>query len=132
MINQVTIQLPYPLRVGFFSINRKIKVHFSFDNLALFLFHQDEKIENSADFKAWQDKHGKFDLFVYGSFYAAKSWAMHNRKQFTVDFKKFAVGLAELDKTELEKITECWQRSQTYGAAELPGKKKAVTVKKAG
>lgn len=131
MINQVQIRLPYPVRVGFFSINRKITVHFSFDNLALFLFQQDEKITDSNGLNEWQEKHGKFDLFVYGAYYAAKSYTMHARKQFAIDFKKFAVGLAQLDKSELERLSECWQRSQSYGAAEIPGKKKAVT-KKAG
>ena len=130
MINQVQIRLPYPVRVGFFSINRKINVHFSFDNLALFLFHQDEKINDSDGLKAWQEKHGKFDLFVYGAFYAAKSYAMHNRKEFTIDFKKFAVGLAQLDKSELERLSECWQRSQSYGAATIPGKKKVTAMAK--
>lgn len=129
MINQVQIRLPYPVRVGFFSINRKITVHFSFDNLSLFLFHQDEKINDSNEFKEWQEKHGKFDLFIYGAYYAAKSYAMHNRKELKIDFKKFAVGLAQLDKSELERLSECWQRSQSYGAATIPGKKKAVTGK---
>ena len=129
MINQVKIKMPYPIRVGFFSINTKKTINLSFDNLALFLFHQDEKINDSKDFKEWQEKHGKFDLFVYGSYYAAKSWEMQNRKELRINFKKFAVGLAQLNQAELERITEVWQRSQSYGAAEIPGKKK-VTVKK--
>lgn len=129
MINQVTIKLPYPVRVGLFSINRKIKVNFSFDNLSLFLFQQEEEITDSNGMKEWQEKHGKFDLFVYGAFYAAKAYAMHNRKEFKLDLKKFAVGLAELDKKELERLTETWQRSRSYGAADLPGKKKVTMTK---
>ena len=124
MINQVKIKLPYPIRVGFFSINRKKNIWLSFDNLSLFLFQQSEKINDSKDFEQWQEKHGKFDLFVYGAFYAAKSYAMHNRKTFDIDFKKFAVGLANLPENEMKELTEVWQRSQSYGGAKLPGKKK--------
>jgi len=127
MINQVKIKMPYPIRVGFFSINRKIKLWLSFDNLSLFLFQQEEKINNSAEMKEWQEKHGKFDLFVYATYYAAKSYAMHNRQKFEISFKKFAHGLAQLDEKDLQVITDCWQKSQNYGATKMPGKKKAVT-----
>lgn len=125
MINQIQVRLPYPIRVGFFSLNRKIKLWFSFDNLSLFLFQQSEKIENSNDFKAWQESHGKYDLFVYGAYYAAKSYALQNRLKFNVDLKKFAVGLSGLSEKEMEQLTKTWQTSQSYGHADLPGKKKA-------
>ena len=130
MINQVKIKLPYPVRVGFFSINRKKNIWLSFDNLSLFLFQQEEKINDSKEFQAWQEKHGKFDLFVYGAYYAAKSYAMHNRLKFDVDFKKFAFGLANLNENEMKELTEVWQRSQSYGHADLPGKKKVKAANK--
>lgn len=126
MINQVQVRLPYPIRVGFFSLNRKIKLWFSFDNLSLFLFQQSEKIENSNDLKAWQETHGKYDLFVYGAYYAAKSYALQNRLKFNIDLKKFALGLSSLSEKEMEQLTKTWQTSQSYGRADLPGKKKAM------
>lgn len=130
MINQVKIKLPYPIRVGFFSLNRKIKLWFSFDNLSLFLFQQEENISDSKEFHTWQEKHGKFDLFVYGAYYAAKSYAMHNRLKFDIDFKKFAIGLANLPESEMKELTEVWQQSQSYGYADLPGKKKVTAANK--
>lgn len=128
MINQVKVKLPYPVRVGFFSINTKKTVWFSFDNLSMFLFQQDEKITDSNGMKEWNEKHGKFDLFVYATFYAAKSYAMHNRIKFDLNFKKFAIGLANLTENEMKELTGVWQRSHGYGHSDLPGKKK-VTAK---
>ena len=127
MINHIQIKLPYPIRVGFFSINRKIDLWLSFDNLSLFLFQHNEDINDSKQFEQWQNKHGKFDLFVYGCYYAAKSYAMQHRLKFEIEFKKFATGLASLSETEIKELTEVWQRSNNYGKTSLPGKKKAVT-----
>lgn len=125
MINKASIKIPYPKKVGFISLNFKRTVNFSFDMFSLFLFHESEKINKLNDLAKWKETHGKFDLFVYGAYYAAKSYSIQNRKKFNLDFNKFALGLGQLPKDEFEKLVNVWKTSQEYGAAELPGKKKA-------
>ena len=68
--------------------------------------------------------HSEFDLFIHAAFSAAKSNAMHEKKDFKLNINKFALGLAQCGKEELEKLTEIWKRSQSYGSASIPGKKK--------
>jgi hypothetical protein len=125
MINQIKIDIPYQKRWGIFSITVKKKIWFSFDQLSLFLFYRDEKINDMNDLSEWRKNHGEFDLFVYGAYYAAKSYYMDKSEVFGIDFKKFAFGIAQLDKSKLEEIVKVWKTSQSYGAADLPGKKKA-------
>ena len=126
MINRIDIKIPYPKKVGFISINFKKRVFFSFDNLSLFIFREDNKIETSKDLTEWQKQHPQFDMFVHAAYSAAKSYCMHERKPFKLDLNKFALGLAQLKKEELNNLIEVWKRSQTYGSANPPGKKKAV------
>ena len=125
MTNQVSIKINYPVRFGFISVNRKRTVNLSFDNLALFLFREDNELNDSNDLHEWQKKHNEFDILIHAVFAACKSWHLHNRKPFNFELKKFALGFAEAKKEDIEKVIEVWKRSQSYGAAELPGKKKA-------
>lgn len=126
MINKAKIKIPYPKKVGFISLNFKRTVKFSFDMFALFLFHESEKINKMNDLAKWKESHGKFDLFVYGAYYAAKSFAIQNKKTFDLDLNKFALGLGQLAKEDLANLIEVWKRSQEYGSTDLPGKKKAT------
>ena len=125
MINQVSIKINYPVRFGFISVNRKRTVNLSFDNLALFLFREDNELNNTVDLHEWQKKHNEFDILINAVFAACKSWHLQNRKPFNFELKKFALGFAEAKKEDIEKVIEVWKKSQSYGAAELPGKKKA-------
>lgn len=126
MINKSHIKIPYPKRVGFISLNLKRKVCFSFDMFSLFLFHEAEKIGKLKDLDKWKESHGKYDLFVYGAYYAAKSYSIQNRKKFKLDLNKFTLGLGQLPNDELENLVNVWKRSQEYGATDLPSKKKAA------
>ena len=126
MINQVTIKIPYPKRLGVFMLNTKKKVSFSFDNLSMFIFREDNNIDTVADFNKWQKEHSDFDMFVYAAFSAAKSYANKKCKKFNLDIKKFALGLAQCDAADIERLTKVWKDSQSYGAEKLPGKKKAA------
>lgn len=129
MINQVQIKLPYPVRVGFFSLNLKKSVSFSFDNFALFLFREKQIINAGTDLNTWVEKNGKYVMFVHGCFHAAESYCLHNRIKFDLDFKKFSIGLAQLPESDLKLLTDTWRKSQEFGAAELPGKKKVTAEK---
>lgn len=107
-------------------LNTKKKVSFSFDNLAMFIFREDNKIDTVADFNKWQKEHSDFDMFVYAAFSAAKSYATKKRKRFDLALNKFALGLAQCQPSEIERLTKVWKDSQSYGAVKTPGKKKAV------
>lgn len=129
MINQVKLKLPYPVRVGFFSLNLKKTVNFSFDNFALFLFREKQLINAGADLNTWMETHGKYDLFVHGCFHAAEAYCLHNRLKFDLDLKKFSLGLAQLPESDLKLLTDTWRKSQEFGAVEMPGKKKVKATK---
>lgn len=124
MINKLKLKVPYPIRVGFFSLNTKKTINFSFDNLSLFLFREDNGIETMADFNEWKKQHTDYDLFVLGAYYAAKSYAQHNRQKFNLNVSKFALGVASSGEENIKKLMSVWQRSNTYGSDSL-GKKKA-------
>jgi len=128
MINRVTIKLPYQKRFGLISINSKKKVSFSFDNLSLFIFREDNKIDTTEDFSKWRKEHSEFDLFVHAAFCAAKSYCMHEKKSFKLQLNKFALGLAQVDKDELQRLIDVWNNSQSYGADSIKGKKKVAKV----
>lgn len=125
MINKAKIKIPYPKKIGFISLNFSKVVNFSFDMFSLFLFHKNEKINKLNDLDKWKKEHGKFDLFVYGAYYAAESWAVQSKKTFDLDLNKFALGLSQLSKDDLELLISVWKDSQEYGSTDLPGKKKA-------
>jgi len=127
MINQLTLRIPYYKRIGFISFNIKKKVDFSFDNLSMFIFREDEKIDTPDDFEQWQKEHSQYDLFIHAVYSAAKSYYLQHKKDFKFDIKKFALGLAQLPESDLKKLTEVWQRSQNYGIDKL--NKKKATVK---
>ena len=124
MIHQIQIKIPYQKRWGIFSITVNKPISFCFDNFSLFLFRERLKIETPEDFAKWQKENGKNDLLVQAAFSAAESYCLHNRKKFDLDLKKFAVGLSSCKESELQKLIDCWKRSQEYGAIEPPGKKK--------
>jgi hypothetical protein len=126
MINKTSIKIAYPLKVGYFSINRTRTINFIFDNFALFLFREKNGINNGEDLAEWRIKHGDYDLMLHALFSAAESEAMQNRKKFDMDLKRFALGFAQADKKEIEKVIEVWKRSQTFGSATIPGKKKVM------
>ena len=124
MINKTSISINYPVRLGFISINRKRTVKLSFDNLALFIFREDNEIDTSEDLQKWQKQHNEFDFMIHAVFAACKSWHLQNKKTFNFELKKFAIGFADAKKEDIEKVIEVWKRSQNYGATDLPGKKK--------
>ncbi len=126
MINKTSIKIAYPIRVGFFSINRTKRIDFSFDNLSLHLFRERHNIENGEQLSAWQKQHGEYDAMIFALYSAAESYAMQQRKEFKLDVKKFAFGFAQADKAEIEKVLKVWKDSQSFGSATLPGKKKAA------
>lgn len=126
MINKVTIKIPYPKKLGLIFLNTKKKVSFSFDNLSMFIFREDNKIDTVAHFNKWQKEHSDFDMFVYAAYAAAKSYSTNERKKFNLNLNKFALGLAQAEKSDLEKLTKVWKDSQSYGAERMPGKKKAA------
>ena len=126
MINKYSLKIPYPKKFGIISFNTKKKVNFSFDNLSLFLFREENKIDTPEDFRNWKKEHSDFDLFVYAAYFAAKSYAVQNRKILKLQLNKFALGLAQANPDELTKLTEVWKRSQEYGIDSLGGKKKVT------
>lgn len=128
MINQAKLKIPYPKRIWFFSINFSRTVNFSFDNLALFLFRERQKIESSEDFAKWQKNKGQFDYLIHVSFSAAESYCLQNKKKFDLDFKKYAIGFSQANKEDIEKLVKVWKDSMSYGATQLPGKKKAKVI----
>lgn len=126
MIKQANIKIPYPKKIGFISFDFRRTVKFSFDMFSVFLFHEGEGIDKIEDLTKWQETRGKYDLFVYGAFYAAQSYAIQHRKNFDLEMGKFSLGLAQLKKEEVKVLIDAWRRSQDYGSAKLPGKKKAM------
>lgn len=124
MINQAKISIPYPTRIGFISFNTKRTINFSFDNLSLFLFQQRHNLKSSEDFEKWKKDKGSFDYLIHAAFSAAESYCIHNRLKFNLDIKKFALGFAQTDEKELERLITTWKTSSDYGFSELPGKKK--------
>lgn len=120
-----TINIPYPIKLGLISINRKKRVGLSFDNLALFFFREENGIEKPSDFDEWMKQHGSFDWFIHATYAAARSFAATKRKRFKLDKSKFAVGLANAGQQQLNNVTEAWKRSQNYGSDNL-GKKKVT------
>ena len=124
-ISTAMLKIPYPKRLGFISLNTKRKVYFSFDNLSLFLLREENKIITPDDFVKWQESHTSYDVFVHATYYAAKSYAIQNRKKFDLKIGKFALGLAQCKSDDLVKLTEVWKRSQEFGADSI-GKKKVA------
>lgn len=126
MINQAKLVIPYPIRVGFISINKKRTINFSFDNLSLFLFRERHELKTADDFEKWKEDKGSFDYLVHAAYSAAESYCFHNRIKFDLDLNKFALGFAQTDKEDLKEFTKAWKNSNEYGIAELPGKKKVT------
>lgn len=122
MINQAEIVIPYPKRFGFISINSRRKVNMSFDNLALFVFREDNEIESGEDLKKWQSRNGEYDLMIEMLWSACKSWHLHNQKQFKFEKRKFALGIAQADAEQLKEVMKIWKRSQSFGVDKIKKK----------
>jgi hypothetical protein len=125
VINQVKIKIPYQYRWGIFSLTFNRWVWFAFDNLSLFLFRERLKIETADDFAKWRKENGEHTAMIQAAYSAAESYYLSNKKPFKLDLKKFAIGFSSAKKEDLQKLIDVCKRSQQYGAAELPGKKKA-------
>ena len=125
MINRIVIELPLPVKVGVFFFNRKRKVGFSFDNLAKFNFSQEQGINTPDELKEWVKKHGENTYMVQQLYAAHLSYNMHERIEEDVDKNKFMVAIANVGEEVISKIVEVWKRSESFGAKEVPSKKKA-------
>jgi hypothetical protein len=124
MINRITIKIPYPKKFGIISFNTTKKVTFWFDNYAMFIFREDNKINTAEDLDKWRKEHGDYDFFARAAFSAVKSYCVQNRKKCNLELNKFALGLASADKDDIVRLTDVWKKSQEYGHATPPGKKK--------
>lgn len=120
----VIVELPCPLRVGFFSLNKKKKIGFSFDNLAAFQFRENTGVD--TDLKKWVKTNGESKFFAETVWGAAESYAMHNKKNVGISKTKFMLGIAQLSEKESKKLIEAWNHSTTFGSKPPIGKKKAV------
>jgi hypothetical protein len=128
MINEIAIRIAYPIKVGFFSINLKKKVTFRFDNLAMHLFREKQKIEAPEQLAEWRKAHNEYDALIHVLFASAESYCMEERKPFKLDLKRFAMGFAQADKEAIDKVIKTMQAAESFGFAATPGKKK-VTAK---
>ena len=116
MNHKTTIRLPYSLRIGPFSFVTKKKISISFDNLALFLFRENNKIENMDSLKKWHDENGEYKFMLHQIYAAAQSSALQHNKKFDLTLSVFAKMVADADKSEIDKIVRAWTNSNTYAA----------------
>lgn len=92
----------------------------------MFLFWEANKIKDPDQLKEWNKGRSNYDILLHASYYAAQSYCMKNRLKFDLDFKKYTLGLAQVDNEEMKKLIETWNNSKSYGSTTLPGKKKQV------
>jgi len=123
MNNIVTIELPCPIRVGFFSLNRKKKIGFSFDNLSAFIFRENIG-GNEANLKEWVKEKGDSIFFIETLWAAANSYAQHNRIKLPISKKIFTVSISQISEEDVKKLVDAMKFSQTYGMKTLKSKKK--------
>ena len=114
--------------MGFFSINRKRTIGFSFDNLSLAIFRDNSGLKNGNELNKWVKDNGNSALFVETAWAAAQSYAAHNGglAKFKLSKRNFMLGLSQITADESKKLTTAWKSSQSFGFKQSPGKKKAV------
>ena len=127
--NIVQIKLPCPIRVGFFSLNRKIKVGFSFDNLSAFFLRENNSIGNGADFRRWEKENDNSRIQSEIIFGAYMSYCSHFKVKQKLSIDQINYGISQLSEVEAKRIMNAWQFSTTYGYREAPSKKKRAARK---
>ena len=120
MINRIKVKMPYPIRVGFFIINIKKKIGFSFDNLATFLLHE----VVGSNLESWVKENGENRFFIEQYFAAHKSYCLHEKKDH-VNKERFIKGLSFADPETVDRIMKAATHAYQFGATEgIPNKKK--------
>ena len=124
MHDRVKIRIAYPFKFLWFTIMLHKRVGFTFTNLAIFLFRESNKIENSDQYKAWIKENGQ-PAFINEMLYsAAKAWCLNNRKKENFTKVGLLTGVALSSKEVQEEIMQRWKNSETFG---LPkAKKKSI------
>lgn len=115
MHDQIKLKLPYPVKFLGIQFTRKREIGFSFTNLAMFNFRENQGLKTSADWDNWQKEHGTFAATAEMLYASAVAYCMHEKKQENFTKEGLYKSLALLPEDEQKRIADVWQNSQTFG-----------------
>jgi hypothetical protein len=124
MKDELITYLPYPYRFLWFTINWKKKIGFTFTNLSVFNFRENNNINNSDDYKKWIKDNGESRYMLEMIYAAAQAYCMDNRLKQKFTKSKLAAAFALADAEIQKSIVSGWSKSHTFGLVE--GKKKPI------
>lgn len=126
--NQVTLKLPFRKSFGIFSITRKRKIGFVFDNMVVHMVYINSGAKNGKEFEQWSKlENGALCNFEF-IYCAACRYNMLNRnRKFTrVSLKR---ALMEATEEQVKQLADCLRRSEKYGATVKKKTRMKMTAK---
>lgn len=127
MHDRIEIKIAYPLKFLWVTIMWHKRIGFAFTNLAMFVFREDQKIDDSEQYKAWLKEHGQAVFINEMLFSAAKAYCMHEHIKENFTKTNLLAGIALSSQEIQEQIMLKWKNSETFGLA--ASKKKVKTRK---
>lgn len=126
----IVVKMPYPIRVGRFSISLDKKVGFTFTNLTIFFFRQNIGVETNKQLQDWHKENGHAK-FMFETLWAAyEAYCALNYKKVKLDKEHFILAFSALTEDKKEQVLKVMQQAQDFGLKQPPGSKKKVTRKR--
>lgn len=111
----VIVNLPFPskfLGVSFFKFQR---MGFTFTNMAIFLFRENNQLQSSDDYNEWLKKNGEAKLVSDMIYAAAQAYCMNNQLKQKFSKQDLNVAIASTTQENQKEIMKCWTNSSNFG-----------------
>ena len=127
MVGSTTVNLPVPIKIGRVYFNIHKRCGFEFDNTALLLL-LDSHPEFEYKFHSLQEyakKNEQLYLIEHMYFAQIRYYQKAFKKPVFNDLNKFTKSIGEASQDSIKEITQAIIKAESFGAREVPGKKKA-------
>ena len=116
--DSIIVNLPFPakfLGISFFKFKR---MGFTFTNMAIFLFRENNQLETSDEYNEWIKKNGETKLVSEMIYSAAQTYLMNNQLKQKFTKQNLNIAIASTTEENQQKIVNCWKNSSTFGTKE--------------
>lgn len=113
--DSIIVNLPFPakfLGVSFFKFKR---MGFTFTNMAIFLFRENNQLQSSDDYNEWLKKNGEAKLVSEMIYSAAQTYCMNNQLKQKFTKQDLNIAIASTTQENQKEIMKCWTNSSNFG-----------------